>query len=923
MSELGDALRLLQLMGRQHAGLPQALAALGFDAELLLAKQDDKKVSDKTPSPSSLVGTDILPEASKVSYQGFPVVLLTDYQQRNNQVKQPIQSKLKQFEPLVFNAVDFIGSQQPASLWNTKSVRNALLQHLSRINNTKMLDVSTLTNKIATRQSIKTLPYHSFRRLPGEIWLYLDMSAAGLLHSEDFMALYQILQTQLGKTGINQIVELLDDSQNSFEWRISHNFDLDAELETGELPVPPIGSQCIIVAGSSQLKQKNWRQLIQQLNQQQVNSVLFPLDPQLATTAMHSAPLTANRLENEQDLDIPLAEDLTKPLAIVLAALSLTPRWISLAMIRDLRLSLTDASPELEPLVVNLPGLNWSWSDQLGEWDQGYQKHQEYFKTQLADELKSKAIVIIQQHLPSELETLTHEHKMFAYCFSRNWASSEQGKAAKEDCIAHFQGYASRIAQARDTDEQLEDLQWLLAQAIRFQGIIPEGFSSVTRCFTMANLLWQQQTGSKQQLAELDPALWAEYQKDQTETSQQGAIFYQQGQLILGQKRQREAQSVGVKLVELKDIKNVLLPSGSALKVPAIGQKLEIHTTEESLILKTLSSQSFYWAKSLSVTSNGVVACTDFIQVSWPSMPQLSKPAPGFDGAVIEVLDNAPDWLHSYPPKLDQYGLYVELAIDDCTFKLRYIPPGSFLMGSPEHEPEREDNETQHGVKHTRGYWLGETTVTQALWQTVMGNSPSHFKAKLLPIKKADYSDYFFNHDVEQLPVESVNWHDCKEFCRLLNKSFEGLELSLPSEAQWEYACRAATQTPFSTGQQLTTDQANYDGDYPYHIGDKGIYREKSLPVDAFEPNGWGLQQMHGNVWEWCLDEMRDYPNNLQGQVVLNPVGELEGRKSVLRGGSFFGSGRLCRSAYRIRSSRDDADRSVGLRVSQVEPASE
>jgi formylglycine-generating enzyme required for sulfatase activity len=198
----------------------------------------------------------------------------------------------------------------------------------------------------------------------------------------------------------------------------------------------------------------------------------------------------------------------------------------------------------------------------------------------------------------------------------------------------------------------------------------------------------------------------------------------------------------------------------------------------------------------------------------------------------------------------------------------------------------------------TQGFWLGETTVTQSLWRGVMGDNPSHFQSA---------SD-------EDLPVENVSWDDCAQFFVRVAELAPGLELTFPSEAQWEYACRAGTTTPFSTGQNLTTDQANYDGNHPYANAGQGIYRGKTVAVRAFAPNRWGLYQMHGNVWEWCLDGLREY----SAEAVTDPLGELNSPKPVVRGGSWFFSARCCRCAFRNRHARDFRNDGFGLRAALV-----
>ena len=190
----------------------------------------------------------------------------------------------------------------------------------------------------------------------------------------------------------------------------------------------------------------------------------------------------------------------------------------------------------------------------------------------------------------------------------------------------------------------------------------------------------------------------------------------------------------------------------------------------------------------------------------------------------------------------DEIGKYIDIQVGKAVQRMRWIPAGEFLMGSPEDEPERYDNEQQHPVEIDEGFWMADTACTQELWEEVMGKNPSYFT------------------EDNQLPVEKVSWFDCVEFCKKLSALVPGFDFDLPEEAQWEYACRAGTTTPFWWGDTITTDQANYDGNYPYNGGATGEYRAKTVPVKSFKANPWGLYQVHGNVWEWCKDEYKEYP---------------------------------------------------------------
>jgi formylglycine-generating enzyme required for sulfatase activity len=240
----------------------------------------------------------------------------------------------------------------------------------------------------------------------------------------------------------------------------------------------------------------------------------------------------------------------------------------------------------------------------------------------------------------------------------------------------------------------------------------------------------------------------------------------------------------------------------------------------------------------------------------------------------------------------DRFGLYMDLDYQGIRQRFRWIMPGTFQMGSPENETERLSDETLHEVTLTNGFWLADSACTKALWAAVM--SPNRFQLD------------------PDLPVENVSWLDVQQFIRKLNTLFPDLHAHLPTEAQWEYACRAGTQTPFSFGENITPEQVNYDGNFPYAGGEKGLYRKRTVPIKSLPPNPWGLFEMHGNVLEWCADWYEEaYPK----QAVTNPLGPDQGTSRVLRGGSWFSFGGYSRSALRSGSKPVNRGGGIGFRL--------
>lgn len=229
------------------------------------------------------------------------------------------------------------------------------------------------------------------------------------------------------------------------------------------------------------------------------------------------------------------------------------------------------------------------------------------------------------------------------------------------------------------------------------------------------------------------------------------------------------------------------------------------------------------------------------------------------------------------------------------TLEMAEIPGGEFLMGSPADEKERRDSESPQHKVTVKPFFMGKFTVTQAQYQAIMGKNPSLIKG-------------------EKRPVETVSWNDATEFCRKLTEK-TGRIYRLSSEAEWEYACRAGTTTPFHFGETITIDLANYNGNYIYADAPRGKYRKETTEVGSFPPNAFGLYDMHGNVWEWCQD---DWHENYNGAPTDGSAWLENGNDSfhIQRGGSWIGNPHYCRSASRDGyASRDYIYDSYGFRV--------
>ncbi|TVP61333.1 MAG: formylglycine-generating enzyme family protein [Nodularia sp. (in: Bacteria)] len=258
--------------------------------------------------------------------------------------------------------------------------------------------------------------------------------------------------------------------------------------------------------------------------------------------------------------------------------------------------------------------------------------------------------------------------------------------------------------------------------------------------------------------------------------------------------------------------------------------------------------------------------------------------------------------------KTAQY--YVEDLGDGIGLHMLLIPGGSFMMGSPKGELERRKSESPQHLVNIQQFCMGKYPVTQAQWKAV---------AALAKVNK-DLDAEPSNFKGEQRPVEQVSWYDAVEFCQRLTAHTKR-PYSLPSEAEWEYACRAGTTTPFHFGETITSEFANYRATSIYRRGVKGTYREETTPVGSFNAaNNFGLYDMHGNVWEWCLDDWHDNyegaPTDGSAWLIDNDNVYKKKGIALMRGGSWLINPDYCRSASRLNyDTRDSRLNGIGFRV--------
>ena len=327
---------------------------------------------------------------------------------------------------------------------------------------------------------------------------------------------------------------------------------------------------------------------------------------------------------------------------------------------------------------------------------------------------------------------------------------------------------------------------------------------------------------------------------------------------------------------------------------------LEALQTEKTLSQRTLNDLKDYQAHLALLDEDVIPIATKLLGESLAIAPEAPPPLPTPSSLLSSASPKALDTFEFDVITVNAQGkeqsrdrkraeFFPEDLGNGVTLEMVAIPGGTFQMGSD----ESDDEKPMHTVT-VEPFLMGKFPVTQAQYEAIVGTNPAKFKGA-------------------KRPVERVSWEEAIAFCTQLSQK-TGKTYRLPSEAEWEYACRAGTTTPFSFGETITPDLANYDGNSTYGEGTKGTYREQTTDVGSFSANPFGLFDMHGNVWEWCADHWhKDYKNAPTDGSAWTTNGNSETR--VLRGGSWYHNPVNCRAAYRSGSSPGDRNNNVGFRV--------
>ena len=352
-------------------------------------------------------------------------------------------------------------------------------------------------------------------------------------------------------------------------------------------------------------------------------------------------------------------------------------------------------------------------------------------------------------------------------------------------------------------------------------------------------------------------------------------------------------------------VKSRLASPAVEVRITALSEALKYGEAGLDLIIQALQDESM----QVKLAAYSLLKDRDDLKLK----PFPQNYLPTFDFEVITVDNTGKE--NSRSKSFARF--FPEDLGNSIALEMVYIPGGTFMMGSPNSEAHRRDSESPQHQVTVPAFYAGKYAITQAQWEAVMGNNPSW--ARKYAIAQAQWeavmgnnSSYYFG---EKRPVENVSWNDAVGFCNKLSQQ-TGKKYRLLSEAEWEYACRVRTTTPFHFGETITPELVNYDKKTPYAEAPKGLYRKQTTDVGSFPPNAFGLYDMHGNVWEWCSDKWHDNYNGAPTDGSSWESGTSHHR--LLRGGSWKFFPRNCRSAFRNYYAPHYSFDDLGFRVACV-----
>ncbi len=719
------------------------------------------------------------------------------------------------------------------------------------------LDIPRLIKQMAHLQVLPRVPRKPHVLPAGRVYVLLDLNKRLLPFWQDAHALCELLVRKHGKNGLD--IRVLEDYPNG----CYHSWFDDQQIPKAGSPLKTPSVVLIIsdlgqLAGKGNVTQQVWLQFVRQLARQGICPVvLSPVAPQ------HLSPIFQNLVKQipwgrqthlkPQKPNQDLAQHKTnvwRVLGLLAVAVHIEPELLRAILAC---LPIDQAGSGVEADVYLHEDVVWGYTAITFK----PEKRDEYralFRNETAV-LQRQVLVLMRQHHIGQFPAVWAEEVLNAQPLVKfslaELADVKRAENFMQRFVRSFWGQTQHTGMAQFARRHLQRL----GKDEQGKALYQDSYSSVL--YGLAHREQLLEGGEIPSVYNANLVLSALGKR--TEPKQY--TLMQRGEYLEVQEQSQPSNTLvtGARITEFKTVHDTLLLNETTV-VPLAFEKLGQGVRVVRLQAQTVTLDT------------------------------------GWEKLVITPLTK-PSWANA-GIGFDKYGLYADLDIKSIEQRFRWIAPGTFMMGSPESEPQRHDGEVLHQVTFSQGFWMAETTVTQALWQAVMGNNPS------------DFSDNPNN------PIEQVSWNGVQGFIQKLNTLIPSLHAKLPTEAQWEYACRAGTTTPFSFGNNITPTQVNYEGNYPYADGKKGLYREKTVPVKSLPANPWGLYEMHGNVWEWCQDVWQE---KLSAAPITDPDGVAGGDQAgvgrVVRGGSWNFNGRLCRSAYRLRVRLDGRIRSIGFRL--------
>ena len=738
-------------------------------------------------------------------------------------------------------------SEEPESLLDIETLREMLDGLTISPRQSRQVDIKKMVRKVASIQRLTPLPRIERRLYPNNYSVLIDSIPELLDDVLQLMELFEKLPARLQPTQVRRL-------HLSRFWLTNemppHRIKVTESLNISR-------DSCLLVVADRRRISDPLRVLLSN-----IQIPVFWLNPSMMEGCLYWGKGRSSRRSD------PVVEQL-------LALLVASPEF-DRALVRKLRLLLggqTSAEIAFWRHLDVLPNdrLGCEYGSVVGQRDQHKHALTDWFSR--SPELIGKAVGIVISHLQKISVSGYHEFRL-------NVSDDLSDEITKEQANRYFLGLAVALEGTSDDDLKFNLSNCLLNMAERLTvdpGIELQAAIEIAQRYRVS-------IDPHAPVAVGSPSAWMQGEANSVVLAHSAGGLQLNGFKVRSGVLTSEFQLLGQSAVIDLDSNRKRVRNNEEFS----GQSIVVHANNVNVKVETLYSSYFHWAESLQQDANGLTLTTsEGLRIIYPAKT-TDGPHPIIDTT------QATAWLEQEAVHIDKHGLRATLNIFGIVQVMRWIPPGRFMMGSPEKESGRFDNETLHEVVLSKGYWLADTCCTQSLWKAVMGANPSHFKG-------------------ENLPVETISWEDIQAFFDKVRARYPELNLQLPTEAQWEHACRAGTTVPFSFG-DINREKANYfDG--PEDESAEERLKGTTMDVASYVSNPWGLYDMHGNVIEWCSDWYAAYKED----DALNPTGPSNGAARVLRGGSWIRNARYCRSACRGRSEPSDRLSLVGFRFAQVD----